>query len=55
VNRLEGGVQRKTLWQELFARRRNGRMAPFLKGLLVAGAYVTGALVSHLPMPGGGI
>jgi hypothetical protein len=40
---------RKTLWQELFATRRNGRMAPFLKALLIAVAIVSaGILVSLL-------
>ena len=42
----------KTWWQELFATRRNGRMAPFLKGLIVAVAIAGAAVLVALLVVG---
>jgi hypothetical protein len=39
---------KKTLFRELFATRRNGRMAPFLKGVLVALAILSAAVLVAL-------
>ena len=39
---------KKTLLKELFATRRNGRMAPFLKGVLVALAILSAAVLVAL-------
>jgi hypothetical protein len=42
----------KKLLKQLFGTRRNGRMAPFLKGVLVAVAILCGAVLVALLMVG---